>query len=72
MDAGYFNEKEIMNNKDKPGINIVVPDTKSAADSNNKRENKSAPEKVPAKGYEVQDFVYDKGNYSGLIKPVVV
>lgn len=60
MDAGYFNEKEIMNNKDKPGINIIVPDPKVAANSNNTRENKKSPEKVPGKGYEVHDFVYDK------------
>ncbi|MCP5498585.1 MAG: IS1182 family transposase [Leptospiraceae bacterium] len=60
MDSGYFSEKEIMNNKDKSGINIIVPDTKSALDSNNKRECKSNPDKLPAKGYEIQDFVYDK------------
>ncbi len=60
MDAGYYNEKEILNNKDKSGINIIVPDPQSANASNNKQKNIPDKEKVPAKGYEVSNFIYDK------------
>ncbi|MCP4133772.1 MAG: IS1182 family transposase, partial [bacterium] len=60
MDAGYFNEREILNNKDKQGINIIVPDVKEVANSNNKKKNKTKTDKVPSEGYEVQNFIYDK------------
>lgn len=60
MDAGYFNEKEILTNRDEQGINIVVPDIKTAEMSNNNRENKEDLKKIPSEGYKVKDFIYDK------------
>lgn len=59
MDAGYFNEKEILNNKDKEGINIIVPDKKTAEESNRKIKNQNI-NKIPGIGYEAKDFKYDK------------
>lgn len=59
MDAGYFSEKEVLNNKDKEGINIIVPDKKTA-EENNKKIKKQNPNKVPGIGYEAKDFKYDK------------
>jgi transposase len=60
MDAGYFSEKEILNNKDKDGINIIVSDSKEAEEKNKKCSNKARPDKIPAEGYEAKDFIYDK------------
>jgi len=60
MDAGYFSEKEILNNKERENINIVVSDPKEAEEKNNKHRNKSKPDKTPAKGYESKDFIYNQ------------
>lgn len=62
MDAGYFSEKEIVNNKDEKGINIVVPDKKEAQKNNKEKRKIKSTNKVPAEGYEIQDFKYDKEN----------
>lgn len=60
MDAGYFSEKEIVNNKDEEGIRIIVPDKKQAQKNNEEKREIKAKDKVPLKGYEIQDFKYDK------------
>jgi len=60
LDAGYHSEKEILNNKDKKGITIVVSDRKEAEIKNREHFNTANPDKVPAEGYEAKDFIYDK------------
>jgi transposase len=62
MDAGYFSEKEIVNNNEEKGITIVVPDKKEAQKSNKEKRKIKATDKVPAEGYEIPDFTYDKEN----------
>lgn len=59
MDAGYFNEKEIIGNIGKEGINIIVPDKKDAEEFNKKIFNKGETDKIPSKGFEAKDFKYD-------------
>ena len=56
MDAGYDNEQEILNNKDKKGIDIIVSDKKESSKNKNYKKQK---ERVPRKGFEVEDFIYD-------------
>lgn len=60
MDAGYFCEKEIMNNIDHETIEIVVPDSREAEKS--KKKYKPSSDKVPSEGFEISDFIYDKEN----------
>lgn len=60
MDAGYFNEKEIINNKDKKGINVIVSDKQDAQEGNKKRKQNQNENKIPADGFETKDFIYDK------------
>jgi len=62
MDAGYSSEKEIVNNKDEKGIKILVPDKKEAQKNNEKKRKIKSTDKVPAEGYDIQDFKYDKEN----------
>jgi transposase len=58
LDAGYFNESEIINNKDKEDIDLIVCDKKESEKS--KKKNKENKNKVPSKGYEIEDFKYNK------------
>jgi transposase len=60
MDAGYFSEKEILNNINKEGIEIIVSDKKEAEKRNDKSRNKTNKDKIPAEEYEAKDFKYDK------------
>jgi transposase len=53
MDAGYFSEVEIIKNKDDETIEVIVPDKKEV--SKIKKEGI-----VPAKGFEVEYFKYNK------------
>ena len=59
MDAGYYNETEILNNKDKKGICIFVCDKKEAEEKNKKQRGTGNKDKVPAAGFEARDFIYD-------------
>src|SRR4030042_3134688 len=55
-DAGYFSEKEILNNLGQEDIQVVV-----SPDAENKNKSGiSNKEKVPAEGYMQKDFKYDK------------
>lgn len=58
MDAGYHSEKEIMENKDKEGIHIVVSNPKEA--QKHYKKEKKENDKVPVKGFKASDFIYDK------------
>jgi len=60
MDAGYFSEKEIVNNRDEKSIKIIVADKKEAQKSNVEKREIKSKNKVPGQGYEIQDFKYDK------------
>ena len=60
MDTGYFSEKEIVNNIDDETVDIIVPDKGYSEKKKNKNDSKT--EKVPAKGYEIKDFEYDRVN----------
>jgi transposase len=62
MDSGYFSEKEIVNNKDEEGINILVPDKKEAQKNNEEKKEIKSADRVPIEGYEIQNFKYDKEN----------
>jgi hypothetical protein len=59
MDAGYFNEMEIVKNNNEDSINIIVPDKKEVNKEKKKKDN------VPASGFEIDNFRYDsnKGVY---------
>jgi transposase len=59
MDAGYFNEKEIVKNIAREGIDIVVPD-KRTVEEHRKNKRQDIEDKTPGKGFEVKDFKYDK------------
>ena len=59
LDAGYDSEKEIMNNRNKQGISIIVADKREAEKRNRERYSNKNPDKVPAEGFEPQDFKYD-------------
>lgn len=57
-DAGYFTEKEIMNNKDDEDFSIVVsPSAEGSTTAANKNEKRN---KIPDTGYEADNFVYDE------------
>ncbi|MCK5537056.1 MAG: IS1182 family transposase, partial [Bacteroidales bacterium] len=60
MDAGYYSEKEIMENKDKEGIKPIVSTPEEAKKENSKRKNNHKKDTVPAKGYELKDFIYNE------------
>jgi hypothetical protein len=55
-DAGYFNEKEIVSQRNDESIELFIPDTK---DSN--KFKKKDTDKIPTKDYEIGNFKYDKG-----------
>ena len=54
MDAGYFSEAEILNNKDKELIKIIVSDKKESRKKNKKKGS------VPAVGFDIDDFKYNE------------
>ena len=60
MDAGYYSEKGIMDNKDKEGINPIVSTPEEAKKENSKRKNNHKTDTVPSKGYELKDFIYNE------------
>ena len=57
MDAGYDSEQEILNNKDDGTIDIIVSDKKESSKNKDYKKKKDC---VPRKGFEVEDFVYDR------------
>ena len=62
MDAGYYSEKGIMDTKDREDINPIVSTPEEAKKGNSKRKNNHKKDTVPAKGYEIKDFIYDEEN----------
>lgn len=59
FDAGYFNEVEIMGNKDNDQVNILVPSVAQSRESNNKCRSKQSKEKIPMEGFEADKFTYN-------------
>lgn len=53
-DAGYFNEKEIINFKDDSQIELFIPDKKEV------RKERNQDDKIPSREYEIDKFKYDK------------
>ena len=57
-DAGYFTEKEIMNNKNDKDFPIVVSPSAEVSTTTTSKNEKS--NKIPGAGYKAGNFVYDE------------
>jgi len=57
-DAGYYSEKNIIENINDKSIEVTVPRPKDV--KTKEKTGRSKKNKVPAPGYEIDDFVYDK------------
>lgn len=57
-DAGYFTEKEIMNNKNDEDFPIVVSPSAEVSTTTTSKNEKS--NKIPGAGYKAGNFVYDE------------
>jgi hypothetical protein len=63
FDSGYESENEILKNKDREKIEMLVSDKKEAQKKNDKKTGcKTKNKRLPAKGFEASNFEYDKEN----------
>jgi len=63
FDSGYESENEILKNKDREKIEMLVSDKKEAQKKNDKKTGRKTKNKrLPAKGFEASNFEYDKEN----------
>ncbi len=63
MDAGYASEQQIIKNKNKKNIEILVQDKKEVEKSGKRKKalgKRSTGDKVPQEGFSVEDFEYDE------------
>jgi len=60
MDAGYFNEAEILKNQSNENISIAVPAKEDAVRKNAEYRNKNIKKTVPAEGFDSMNFKYNK------------
>jgi len=58
LDAGYFNEQEIIKNSDDESIEIIVPDPKEV--KRKERFGREKKDKIPTKDFGIDKFIYDK------------
>ena len=59
FDSGYFNEVEIMSNKDDNDLNLIVPSVAQAKEENDKCRSKKSKSKIPVKEFEADKFTYN-------------
>jgi transposase len=63
FDSGYDSENEILRNKDREKIEVLVSDKKEAEKKNEKKRGRKTKKKqLPAEGFEASNFEYDEEN----------
>lgn len=63
FDAGYDSEKEILKNKAREEIEVLVSDKKESQEKNDQKKGRTTKDKrLPTKGFEAENFGYDEEN----------
>lgn len=62
FDAGYFSEVHIMENEANPELNILTPSSAQVKKKNDSTRVKKSKERIPAKGFEARDFIYNSAD----------